>query len=952
MLTTLPYGTPGASFENSEDLKKLSSKASQIRSNIELSHLEKVEQLKQLEEDYKPLVRQYAPQKPSRDLYILSLVLEAIGDLLVSIADEYKAHEEAATTKSSPQTSPIGYYTDAVMHYRYAISILATDQIPSIDSTITNQNRIEILHKKITVAKLDFLEIINSPGVKLVEDLDNVITAEIIRTTSSDKEILSALRSDVEKRITIINELDPRSEEYILETRTLFHEIATRMKKFIAQIFLESEAEIGEAPCQYAVIGLGSLALEQATPYSDLEFAIITQNQDYTLNPDPKVRDYFKNLAHSVNFRIINLGETTIPKSRYGIELDHLVYPGIMFDLGGKTALGRVDGNKPYDLVQTIEGMMLYVKNEGDRAEHIDKNLPNILLQTTHIYGEKALTDSYQGRVTEFLHSTNEQGRKQYEARSIKLLKEGAVEIDYMKSGTKSRHSGDLDRLTPLDSEDYMKHGRLFDVKQEIYRLPDRLLYNLGLCYGLQSDNIIEIANLLFCEGIINIEASNNLKYAATFASMLRLQTYIHHKGQIEDISLFSESSLAQEELAKAFHLQQKDMIEGGGLFRYYYTALPLYEKLQAFCDKYEKLNAEEIKAFFKDQKLYDETDSTNGLVYFRLLNYSSARSNFEKILDLESYACNPKIMKALIFIYSTFIETEKVRQIFDGYVKYYLGSSSNLQLTDEQCKALLSFFGEYTEAILFFFKKMGIIDHNQGDGEALDRDIFKYCTMSLKPEDSFADFIFYLCQSYILKTYDARVSNCLAESLDQAQEVYKDTPNHKIAAYCLILGTRARELKNYQDAKKYLLYSLEIEDTIHNHEPNLNSAKCLEMLYGILYFEGNIEQAIKYSIKNIEIRKSLYQNSPDIAYNFMVLGSLYLEQNKYTEAVKACYESFIIISQFENHAFIPIITKYLFNTALLKFSTYYALNYEKMCNKILVSLAENQQFANAKCNS
>ena len=67
---------------------------------------------------------------------------------------------------------------------------------------------------------------------------------------------------------------------------------------------------------------------------------------------------------------------------------------------------------------------------------------------------------------------------------------------------------------------------------------------------------------------------------------------------------MFSQSSLSTEELAKAFHLQQKDIVEGGGLFRYYYIALPLYEKLQAFCDKYGTLSSEEIRAFFKDQKL------------------------------------------------------------------------------------------------------------------------------------------------------------------------------------------------------------------------------------------------------------------------------------------------------------------------------------------------------------
>ena len=55
-------------------------------------------------------------------------------------------------------------------------------------------------------------------------------------------------------------------------------------------------------PCQFAVIGLGSIAKGEATPYSDLEYALIVDKES----------DYFEKLAVDTYFRIGNLGESPL----------------------------------------------------------------------------------------------------------------------------------------------------------------------------------------------------------------------------------------------------------------------------------------------------------------------------------------------------------------------------------------------------------------------------------------------------------------------------------------------------------------------------------------------------------------------------------------------------------------------------------------------------------------
>ena len=55
--------------------------------------------------------------------------------------------------------------------------------------------------------------------------------------------------------------------------------------------------------CAYSIITLGSLAREEATPFSDFEWAILIE--------DPKHTDYFRRLTELLWIKVINLGETT-----------------------------------------------------------------------------------------------------------------------------------------------------------------------------------------------------------------------------------------------------------------------------------------------------------------------------------------------------------------------------------------------------------------------------------------------------------------------------------------------------------------------------------------------------------------------------------------------------------------------------------------------------------------
>ena len=402
-------------------------------------------------------------------------------------------------------------------------------------------------------------------------------------------------------------------EAYIQGSQALFGEIAQRMGTLLAKLYQESEAALGPAPCKYTVMGLGSMALQQITPYSDLEFAILIEEPPDEATADAW-RKYFQKLTHLVHFRVINLGETVVPFGKYKLSLDHLGKRGLNFDLGGKTPLGRKD--KPYELIQPVSGMMEYLKNVDNKMEHMDKLLPYILESTCYAYGDSGLHERYVAEKRAFLlESRDESGNPAYQKRALKKLVEG------VKDGR--RQKGDLRDFEPKFGDE--DAGRLYDVKQEIYRLPDRLLYRLAMYYGMLPTSGWDAVTQLNQRGIIGVgeetqQAAHHLYYAVSFATMLRLQTYLHHGQQFERATMLSNVSQEEEvrqAVQKAFTLPASSLQAGGSLFKYYYTALPLHGKMKEF---FEAANQE--GPFFQVEPFYDSSAETRAAIHQRMLQH------------------------------------------------------------------------------------------------------------------------------------------------------------------------------------------------------------------------------------------------------------------------------------------------------------------------------------------
>lgn len=125
----------------------------------------------------------------------------------------------------------------------------------------------------------------------------------------SKKTAIEQLREESKRELEDINaKYDPQTgnEEDLQKTfikqaadvRNLYRKIASKIKQLFAEIIQECLEVLGEPPCKYEVILLGSLAREETTPYSDLEWAILTSSDD------EQSKIFFRNLTNLVHLQV------------------------------------------------------------------------------------------------------------------------------------------------------------------------------------------------------------------------------------------------------------------------------------------------------------------------------------------------------------------------------------------------------------------------------------------------------------------------------------------------------------------------------------------------------------------------------------------------------------------------------------------------------------------------
>ncbi|WP_166156377.1 tetratricopeptide repeat protein [Neochlamydia sp. AcF84] len=743
----------------------------------------------------------------------------------------------------------------------------------------------------------------------------------------NNRKVLKKFREEIGEKIQKLPET-PSSQE----VRDLYAEIARQIKIFFGQLAIQAFDNLGPAPCEYAMIGFGSLAREEMTPYSDLEFGILIE-EDTSVN-----REYFKCFTILLHLHVINLGETILPALNIPCLkainfFDGLTPRGFAFDGAGvegkgcKTPLGN---GKTFELIQTPEKMAQYVgKDENGKWWHEkEPHLPMELLNFTHLLGNLQLTKAYDEKIQEILN-TNTYYQENLDLRQY-LAKQHLVLADMIAF---SPGMGDLGR-----------NGMLFQAKNDFYRFPHLALGRLALLKKIVASNTFTRIDKLRELNILKKEAAEKLKDWMSLALFMRLKTYSHYQAQQEMMNpLLKPFGFDDHELTKKqFALDHKALKK---IKKIYQVFIPFYQAVKEFLvgneaklkssdleDNSPQTQGDILRRLFQHkraEKWYLRAKVANpqnsevlnalGIIYHKQGNLVQAAKHSNKALtiDLKLYGKNyPQVArdysslglinqeqsnlgkavkysrKALVIDLKLFGENHPLVAIDYSNLGAIYNAQGNLDKAFEYSnKALginLNLFGENHPIVATCYSNLGKMHNGRGNlNKALEYSN-KALTIDLKlfgeKHHNVAIRYSNLATIYHSQGYLDKAAECSRRARAINLKFFGE--NHStIANDYNNLGQFYQEQDNLEKAAEYTIKALVIDFKLYgDNHPKV--ASCYSNLGQIYQAQGNLEKAAEYSSKALAIDlKLLGENHPQVASCYINLGQIYQAQGNLDKA-------------------------------------------------------------------
>ncbi|CAH1252604.1 TTC28 [Branchiostoma lanceolatum] len=559
-----------------------------------------------------------------------------------------------------------------------------------------------------------------------------------------------------------IREVEKKRAEVII---ILFQTIVQQRKTFIASLVDECMEVMGPPPCKYAMIGLGSQATGLATPYSDLEFAILIEEET-----ENNV-EYFRNLTHYLHLKVINLGETILPA--------------------------------------------MAIKSLNDFSS--DDPLDNWF----------------------------------------------------------------YDSVTP--------RGFSFDgAMPHACKTPLGRVSCWALLRGIKRTTIWETIQKMNMNGVINSENAHHLTVLVSISAELRLRTYMHNRGQVENMSALSSMSAntdIEEKLRKVFYFSNTKQ-----LMRYYNTERPLKSFMQ-----------EPVKLKLKQQPppiLFDNSPRVQAEVYESLCEYEKEKLCRESALknDLSKYGVNtahPDIADSLNNLGATLIKLGEYRKAISCHeqalqIKRSIHGADNAHPDIASSLNNLGIawrdLGDRRKAVSCFKQSVHMYKNIYGENTAHPDIVSSLNNLGVTWSD--------------LGDYRKAISyheQSLQMALQMIRSIYGENTAHPDIAKSLPnLGYAWGHLGYYRKAVSYHEQSLQMRRSIHgadNAHPDI--ASTLNNLGNAWRDLGDYRKAVSYHERSLQIMRSIYGENtahPDIAASLNTLGDARRHLGNHRKAV-SCHE-------------------------------------------------------------
>ena len=379
------------------------------------------------------------------------------------------------------------------------------------------------------------------------------LDADLVGFAGKIKTKVKTMRDEVNqelddfKRSKTINKTNEELENIkIKNIRNLQDKISRDYKRIMAEILQCCQTVMGNSFCNFALIGMGSLARNEATTYSDFEHIIVLEENCQKRLDYEKILKYFRWLSAIFQIIVINLKETIIPsveiesfktsengKSKCwfydrittrGISFDGMMPHACKFPLGPKVL--SVETRKyETELIKPVDEMLEYLASQQDLKKGY--YLKDILTKVCFVGGEKNIFDNFQTKVYKRLDSQSQDEKKQE-------IKKMLIE--------------DLDNFATRSN--FLKHtSKSFNIKKDLYRSTTIFISALGQFENIRATSCFDIIEKLAEKQIITDRFKSKLMFAVAVACELRLRRYMKQKRQDDEIKILKSHQNAVQEL-------------------------------------------------------------------------------------------------------------------------------------------------------------------------------------------------------------------------------------------------------------------------------------------------------------------------------------------------------------------------------------------------------------------
>ena len=670
--------------------------------------------------------------------------------------------------------------------------------------------------------------------------------------------------------------------------KTLQNEIALDYTNIMADVAMFCENIMGKIPCEFALVGMGSLARKEITPYSDFENIIVLENGTWNRSKKEKRKNilkYFRWYSVIFHFLLINLQETIIPSVAISSLNDYIkndennwffdqhTTRGISFDglmpYACKLPLGRrqLTKNKLFktELIKPVSEMLKYLHTD----EHLKNgyHLRDILTKTCFVYGNNETYQAFEKGVFDILSHQTHQEKLQ---------------------NVKSQIENDLKNFATKSSlfQSYLKNE--LNIKKVTYRSLTLFIAALEMIYNIHAPTSFDIIDKLEKKNKISEFAKHKLQYGVAIACEIRLRWYMKNERQTDTIKYLSDQTNVLETI---FELVGKSSTIS--FFRIAYA-------LQ--CDISKRL-------MLKKKHFYSNPQLLNLSLYHCMYNACTLKNASQFDCFLQNWVANLEQTERLHNFDNCLRQLEKdtvlTAKISDINLTCLKKSNLREAVQLYVIGDILQTINADDDALEYFLKAKKIVTdlqksstYNAYQSESLlqEKSLEEHTLPITAASEINCCFIDILCKIGLcnlnLNNYSDGLKHFkkalkISEQNSNDLDFYCDMSIEKIleqTGECLL------NLDEPEEAKEYFEESLQCQKQYENFKTTSFYPDSLKNIGRCFMDMNEISRALKYFDKSLKTRKKQSQNFAndlDLANDFRHIGECLMTENRYFESVK-----------------------------------------------------------------